>query len=80
MSDKIKVACDCDGGYWERIVGEDRSGMGGISPITRTERCEDCDGSGLVGCSDCGETPSFQVMPGSDPLCIGCIEDGTLLD
>ena len=38
MSDKIKVACDCDGGYWERIVGEDRSGMGGISPITRTER------------------------------------------
>ena len=68
------VRCaECEGaGTLERVVGEDRSGMGGISPVTRDERCEECE-QGLVTCEDCGATPSFKV--GGDVLCEDCIND-----
>ena len=48
-----KPCLECDGeGYWLRVVGENTSGLGGISPITRTVKCEECGGTGKVECED----------------------------
>lgn len=70
--DRVVYCDECDGGIVERIIGEDRSGMGGISPVTRDERCEECE-EGLVTCEDCGATPSYKV--GGEVLCEDCIND-----
>ena len=68
------VRCaECEGaGTFERVVGEDRSGMGGVSPITAEAGCEDCNGEGLKGCAWCGETPAFQYDPTGDVECPSC--------
>jgi|TARA_R110001606_G_C14843519_1_gene586085 DnaJ-class molecular chaperone len=68
------VRCaECEGaGTFERVVGEDRSGMGGVSPITAEAGCEDCNGEGLKGCAWCGETPAFQYDPTGDVECLSC--------
>ena len=75
-SSKRHVLCpECEGdGYFERIVGEDHSGMGGISPITVEVRCEDCGGDGLKGCAWCGDTPAFLHDPSCDAECLSCRE------
>ena len=74
VQELFAVECDeCDGGVVERIVGEDRGGMGGISPITRDEPCEECE-DGLLGCQDCGETPAFNA-PSFDRLCLDCLRE-----
>jgi hypothetical protein len=66
---------ECEGaGVFERIVGEDRSGRGGISPVTREELCYECGGDGLEGCAWCGMTPAYQIHPSHDVECIQCIE------
>lgn len=74
VKELFEVECDeCDGGIVERIVGEDRSGMGGISPITKDYPCEECE-DGLLGCHDCGETPAYQA-PSFDRLCLDCLRE-----
>ena len=75
-SSKRHVLCpECEGeGYLEQIIGEDHSGMGGISPVTVEGRCEDCDGEGLKGCAWCGQTPAFLYDPSCDVECLSCHE------
>ena len=76
VEEQRHVLCpECEGdGYFERIVGEDHSGMGGISPITVEVRCEDCHGEGLKGCAWCGDTPAFLHDPSCDAECLSCRE------
>jgi hypothetical protein len=68
------VECGECGGHGEhdRIIGESRAGLGGISPIIRTRECEECDGTGSQGCTECGERPAFRTD--ADPLCAECSE------
>ena len=45
----MKDCEECDGtGQLERIVGETRAYMGGVSPIYRYRDCPDCDGTGMI--------------------------------
>ena len=81
----VRVPCgECEGtGVTERIVGEDRSGRGGITPVTREELCRECDGDGLEGCAWCGTTPAYQIHSSHDAECIECIErlhDDTIME
>ena len=74
-SKNVPVECEeCDGGVVERVVGEDRGGMGGISPVTRDEPCEECE-DGLLGCTQCGETPSFNSPELGERLCLDCLQE-----
>lgn len=53
-----KECPECEGhGEAEYVIGEDRSGMGGISPICRYVRCERCDGTGEVEHDDLCDCP-----------------------
>ena len=73
VQELYEVECDeCDGGVVERVVGE-RQGMGGIEPVIRESRCEECE-DGLLGCQDCGETPAFNA-PSFDRLCLDCLRE-----
>jgi len=55
-----KECRECEGhGQFADVCGEDTSGMGGISPIYRYTRCDECRGTGrvehddLCDCDEC---------------------------
>ena len=56
MKPKMKVCPECDGACeFETVVGENRSGLGGISPIVRYSKCKRCGGLGEIEDEEAGE-------------------------